>query len=626
MADSLRIQVTGPDGRASAVFFLGGQEAVLGRDASCDFVLAVPTVSARHGRFRVVAGDHVYEDLGSRNGSIIERPDGSRVVASPGEAVPIRAGDRIVLGSGDAPVFLMVEAAETPFAPGVGPLRTVVASHPLGDLAAPGPEPVVHLAAQVLQAQSPSDLAAAALRFLKACLPACEGHAVQVFARGFQVEAGDPIPGALATEARSLQEVTLLSFQAGNLPLTESIARTGVQAAVLAPLAAHDGHHGLLAAWSLSGLAAIPTRTMEPLGVAAVLLSLAAQAFANRLDDEEDRRRLEQEVAALRRGKPAPADVEPVGNHASFRAAVQLCGAVAASDVPVLILGETGTGKEVLARFIHRRSRRADGPFVAFNCAAVPESLMESELFGHVRGAFTGAASDRAGLLEAADHGTLFLDEIGEMPLAMQAKLLRVLEDGGVRRVGAVRPVQVNLRVVCATHRDLNALAAQGTFRSDLLFRLNTVVVRIPPLRERGADRLILAHHLLARACRRERKRIPGFTRDAMDLIERHPWPGNVRELDHEITRAVVLTPDGEPIRPDALSETLRAPGPAGPRTMEEVVQEAQREAVRSALARAGGQVARAARDLGLTRAGLYKLMERLGIEREQGRSGEDES
>lgn len=356
------------------------------------------------------------------------------------------------------------------------------------------------------------------------------------------------------------------------------------------------------------------------------LLSLAAEGWSRRAEDEH-RRRLEHEVASLKRGRPSAGAIEPIGFHPSFLAAVETCRRVAPTDLPVLILGETGTGKEVLARLVHRSSRRADGPFVAFNCAAVPESLMESEMFGHVRGAFTGATSDRPGLFEAADHGTLFLDEVGEMPPPLHAKLLRVLEDGEVCRVGSTRAVRVDVRVVSATHRDLPALAATGEFRQDLLFRLNTIQVRISPLRERGSDRQVLAHHLLAAACARMARHIPGFTAEALAAIERHDFPGNVRELENEVARAVALTPEGQPIRPEAFSEGLRARAlvgadPDAGGTLDAVVTRAQREAVKAALARTGGNVTQAARDLGVTRAGLYKLMDRLGIRTAGGKEG----
>ena len=612
MARQFCIQIDGPDGQAQ--FVLRKEETLVGRDPSCDLVLPYGFISARHGRFRLLPDGLLYEDLGSRNGSVVERQDGQRMVARPSEPVPVQVGDCVVLGASDAPIRLFVQVGAAPFA-GLS-RRTVLAAQPVADLLAPGLDPVVGLAAKVLRANGPADLVTAGLDFLSACLPLCSGRAVRIFGRGFDASAGDEMPLVLAAEVRELEEVTLLSLEAGNLPLTESIVRTGAQAAILAPLQAQGTHHGYLCAWSAAGPSAIPVPALKTVGVASALFSMAAEALAHRLEDEAHRRKLEGEVAALRKGQPAREVVEPVGEHPAFRAALDLCRSVAQSDVPVLVVGETGTGKEVMARYIHDHSRRRDGPFVAFNCAAVPETLMESELFGHVRGAFTGASADRQGLFEAADGGTLFLDEIGEMPLSMQAKLLRVIEDQEVRRVGSTRPVRVNVRLVSATHRDLAAMVEKGAFRRDLLFRLNTIEVRLPALRERRQDIVLLAHHFLGRICRREGKRIPGFTREAIAILEGHTWPGNIRELMNEVSRAVVLTPEGQPIRPEAFGPALQALGVQKALTMEEVVANAQREAVRLAMARASGQVAEAARQLGLTRAGLYKLMERLGLDR----------
>ncbi|TNF23549.1 MAG: sigma-54-dependent Fis family transcriptional regulator, partial [Deltaproteobacteria bacterium] len=358
------------------------------------------------------------------------------------------------------------------------------------------------------------------------------------------------------------------------------------------------------------------------LAVAATIVGLSAAQLARRAEDAARRDRLEAENRELRGDRAGLRVIEPIGQSAPFLAAVGLAKSVAASDVPVLIHGETGTGKEVLAKNLHLWSRRAARPFVAFNCAAVPEALIESELFGHVRGAFTGANIDRKGLFEEADGGTIFLDEIGEMPAVMQAKLLRVLQDGEVRRVGSSRPSRVDVRVVSATHKDLAALVAQGAFRADLMYRLNAVTLRIPALRERGDDVALLAHFLLGRACDQARKRVPGFAADALWALSRHDFPGNVRELENEILRAVALTPEGEPVRAAAFSERVadRAPvrGPAplggGPVTLKDAVTETERRVIEEALERTGGNVSQAARELGLTRPGLYKVMERLGM------------
>ncbi|NUP05007.1 MAG: sigma-54-dependent Fis family transcriptional regulator [Polyangiaceae bacterium] len=230
-----------------------------------------------------------------------------------------------------------------------------------------------------------------------------------------------------------------------------------------------------------------------------------------------------------------------VGRSPAVRELYKTIGAVSLNRASVLILGESGTGKELVARAIHRASTERERPFVAVNCSAFARELLESELFGHARGAFTGATSDRAGRLELADNGTLFLDEIAEIPIELQAKLLRVLQERNFERVGDARPIRLNARIVAATHRDLGAMIDKGTFRADLFYRLNVVVLRIPPLRERREDIPLLAGALLQKLGRELHKDVRQISPDAMALLERNDWPGNVRELENVLTRAIVL-------------------------------------------------------------------------------------
>ena len=484
---------------------------------------------------------------------------------------------------------------------------------------------MVALGAQAIAAETPAALAAAALAYLRSVLPSAEAHAVLITGAGFSAHLGAEPPTGLAKVASGRREVVLFEEAGEALPMTESIVREGLRAAVVAPLLAHDSWHGLMAAWTTVGPQALPKAAMDGLGVGASLVALSAAALAVRTEGERRLADLEEENRRLRAGAKAdPGVVDPIGTAPPFLAAVELCRTVAPATVPVLLLGETGTGKEVLARGIHRWSPRRSQPFVAFNCAAVPDNLLESELFGHVRGSFTGASRDKPGLFEEADRGTVFLDEIGEMPPAMQAKLLRVLQDGEVRRVGATRSIQVDARVVSATHRDLRANVEAGLFRADLMYRLNAVTVRIPPLRARVDDIPVLAHMLLGRACRRNRKQIPGFTPEALWALVAHDFPGNVRELENEIIRAVALTAEGRSIRPEAFSEVIsqrKADGTRNqhaaamtPTTLREAVEVAERRTVEAALEHTGGNVSKASRELGLTRPGLYKVMERLGM------------
>ncbi|MCS6855808.1 MAG: PEP-CTERM-box response regulator transcription factor [Elioraea sp.] len=286
--------------------------------------------------------------------------------------------------------------------------------------------------------------------------------------------------------------------------------------------------------------------------------------------------------------------------------------------VPVLLLGESGTGKEALARALHDMGPRAEKPFVAINAAAIPETLLEAELFGHEKGAFTGAIRQVVGKFEQANGGTLFLDEIGDLPLALQAKLLRFLEEQTIERLGGRTPIKVDVRLVSATNQPLEQLAAEGRFRADLLYRLNAVTVRIPPLRDRGRDVLLLARAFLARDAREFGRRLRGFDPSAEAALLAHPWPGNVRELQNRVRRAALM---GEGPLVSAADLELEAP-PAAVR--EEPAEgsfdlrlarlRAERETIQKALTHAGGSLTQAARLLGISRPTLYTLLETHGI------------
>ena len=301
------------------------------------------------------------------------------------------------------------------------------------------------------------------------------------------------------------------------------------------------------------------------------------------------------------------------GRSEPVRAMLRLVDRVTASEVPVLLIGESGTGKELVARAMHANGPRQGRPFVSENCASVPEALLESTLFGHVRGAFTGASSTRAGLFDVADGGTLFLDEIGEMSLAMQTKLLRVLQDGEVRAVGSERTRKVDVRVLGATHRDLEAMVAKGTFREDLFYRLNVITVRVPPLRERAGDIPLLVAHFLKKHGGERNVRV---TRAAIDKLSAYAWPGNVRQLENEIRRALILADDC--IDTTELSADIVRGGPSAARgsgtDLRSRVDALERELVKEALEQTRGNQTRAAQALGLSRFGLQKMMKRLQI------------
>lgn len=293
-----------------------------------------------------------------------------------------------------------------------------------------------------------------------------------------------------------------------------------------------------------------------------------------------------------------------------FAALLRSLRSVARLDSTVLLLGESGTGKEICARFLHSQSRRSEGPFVALNCAAIPPTLLESELFGHEKGAFTGAHAQRLGRFEQASGGSLFLDEIGELSLTAQASLLRVLQERHVCRVGGAEEIPVDFRLVAATHRDLWAMVQQGTFRQDLYFRIHVVTMRVPPLRERMADIPYLAKGLLARICNRLREPAPRLDPAGLQEMMRYDWPGNVRELENLIERFVALHPMGVQLK-DLVDEGRRrqAKPPSDPLARE-------RAELQELLARHGGHRERAANELGISRRALTFRLQRTGLTR----------
>ncbi len=319
--------------------------------------------------------------------------------------------------------------------------------------------------------------------------------------------------------------------------------------------------------------------------------------------------RLEAENRVLRADGEAPA---MVATAPAMRPVLDMIARIAPSDANVLVTGEHGTGKEVVARALHRASARAGRPLVTVNVGGLSEGVFAAELFGHVKGAFTDARTDRVGRFEMADGGTLFLDEIANVPPSQQAKLLRVIETGELEVVGSSRTRRVDVRILSATNADLAQEVAQGRFREDLLFRLNTVVIHLPPLRERGEDIDLLAMHFLGRFSQRYRKPLSGFDRAAAQALRAHPWPGNVRELAHVVERAVLMA-SGELVRLADLGLVSTAEG--GASTLEEMsLEDVERALIQKAMRRFDGNVSRAADALGLSRSALYRRFEKYGL------------
>jgi len=303
-----------------------------------------------------------------------------------------------------------------------------------------------------------------------------------------------------------------------------------------------------------------------------------------------------------------------VGTSRQMQAVCQRIEKVAPSDATILLLGESGTGKELCARALHSKNPSATGRFVAINCAAIPENLLESELFGYEKGAFTGASKTAPGKIEYAEGGTLFLDEMGELPISLQAKLLRFLQERVVERIGGREEIPVNVRVICATHQNLEDKISKGEFREDLYYRINEIPITIPPLRDREGDLLLLAKAFLDFFNKEQGKKINSFTKDALNAIEVHAWPGNVRELKNRIKRAVIMADDKYITAEDLDLKVAEDKSSRNQFNLREVRESAEREVIMRALTNTGGKVAPAAELLGVSRPTLYDLIQKLDI------------
>jgi len=453
---------------------------------------------------------------------------------------------------------------------------------------------------------------------------ASDDPAVAARLRGLRLPADRGIAGAVLQSGVS-QRVDDVAGDTRFYPAIDRQTGFTTRGLICAPLRTEAGIIGVVQVVNRHGGGVFSDADLRLLEAMAGSIAVAfdnARAFAR---VKETQARLQTQLTALRRDlarRDRFADI--VGGSNAMREVFRLMESAAASPIAVLLEGETGTGKELVARAIHRASSRAEGPFVPVNCAAIPETLLERELFGHRRGAFTGATHDQQGFFAAADGGTIFLDEIGDMPPAMQAKLLRVLQEGEVVPLGDTRPHRIDVRVVSATNRTLAADVERGAFRRDLYYRLSAFPIVLPPLRARRDDVPRLVQHFLAVACSQLGRRVPTIEPAALELLERYDWPGNVRELQNELERAVALTPDGTAIgreqlsrrvtsatpAPEAAPSTGTTPDPDAPTaTLRDARARWEADYIVRALAREKGNVSHAARLLGLSRAMLQRKM-----------------
>jgi Nif-specific regulatory protein len=618
---------------AGQTFAVGGEALSIGRHASNRLQLPDLAVSRSHCVLEPSGDRFVLRDLGSRRGTFVN--------GLPVQERALADGDLVTLG-GSLFLFRLAEEESGGGPPAVrleGPFPTTettihlspdeaLYSRPQEVLAALAADRSgriardLHTLLRVSEAlQSMRSTESLARRLLEALLSAVPaerailllvdrgtGELAEAFALDRQGStAVFPVSRTLA--ARVLGErLSVLAADVlaePDLAAAESVRRALIQSLIAVPLSHLDRPLGLL----YLDTRETGTRFDEGhLQLATAVAGIAAAALATVRQIEW----LETENRRLADGFSH----DMVGESPRMREVYRLLHRVAATDSTVLLLGESGTGKELAARAIHRVSPRAERPFVAVNCATLSETLLESELFGHERGAFTGALSRKLGKVEVADTGTLFLDEVGEIPLPLQAKLLRFLQEREFERLGSTRPIRVDVRVIAATNRDIERAARAGAFREDLYYRLNVISLSLPPLRERREDIPLLAGHFAAQTSRRLGHPIAGFTPEARSCLLRYDWPGNVRELANAVERALVLG-EGDLIRPEDLPEAVIEAGPAAGASVtryHETLNETKKRLILAALAESGGNITRAGALLGLHPNYLHRLISNLGL------------
>ena len=623
-------------GAAQPTYRFQSKNVSLGRKEGNDVVLTAGHISSRHAAIHFRARSHIFSDLGSTNGSVVLRGERRILLGPKGlPEVDLENGDLLLLGDIDDPVRLRVSILDAELA---GQENTIVATRvrkstmELNQRLASDQAVLPILFSMVAELNTLSGRDQILERVAAAVLDAIPG-AVDVL-----VVVRDQGSGALAISAEAhhgkglsrqpnrkiceqvLQDAGAVLFgqhDSSSMPAHTLIGQ-GVGSGIAAPLWQQQQVYGVLQVNCEPGRLAL---TEAHLDLAAVLAHHAATAMEKadliaRLQSAEKRLR-EENVLLRRQTQPS---VEMIAQSPAMAAVAQEMRRAAASDVTVLLLGETGTGKEVAARFIHGQSDRCNGLLVPVNCGALSETLLDSELFGYRKGAFTGAASNRKGVFEMARCGTVFLDEIGETPLSVQVRLLRVLEEGKIKILGDAVERSVDARIIAASNKDLAQMVEQGTFRQDLYYRLRVFPIKLPPLRERPEDIEPLCRLFVRRYATQMGKRVAGLAPGLFQALGAFPFPGNIRELANEIERAVVRMEDGGVLGEELLSEEVQANlagGAApcsGPRTLKEQLADVERQIIIKTLTRHQGRKVAAAKDLGLTRQGLAKKIDRLGI------------
>ncbi len=640
------------------VFKFEDSTITLGRAATNSLVLHDYHLSGQHGQIFIEGDQFIYRDLRSTNGSSVRRGDEVLSVdASVDWEVSLKSGDCLHLGDPAGPVVMRVGLPELT-GDGASELRDrLIASRSIIDLpkVTDRVEDDPASALRIYKALSPLSTRVEMTDALEAVVDAAfqllpRATHVSVLLRsdsdkdrftvalarqrngrprrapssgeGSSARPADPIRASRAVLRRVLEDraAILTANAAEELATSESIMGGQILSIVAVPLWRSDEITGLIQADNRDSAGMFTESDLEVsllLGAQAAL-ALDNAGLVSRLRVAEER--LSGENRYLKRREEKRRFESIIGTSQAMRDVLTQLEKVLDTRATVCIEGETGTGKELIASAIHYQSRRNDKLFVAQNCAALPENLLESELFGHKKGSFTSADSDKKGLFEIADAGTLFLDEVGEMPLTLQAKLLRTLQEGTIRPVGSTSEKQVDVRIICATNRDLAAEVERGAFRQDLYYRLMVFPIRLPPLRERRDDISLLAEHFMRRYSQEYRRGLAGLSQEALDALKSYGWPGNIRELENEIQRLVIQTESESWIEVGELSPQIRkvegtlsriAPKKG---TLREMMEQVERWLLAEALRENDGNKTRTAQVLGITREGLHKKLSKFGM------------
>ncbi len=637
--------------RQGQVLELDQHTVTLGRAESNTVVLTDYHLSGEHGQIFREADQYIYRDLRSTNGSLLLRDDRQiSLDSSVSYEISLRTGDRLALGDPREPVVVEVKLpAAEPTSPDMG--ERLIASRSIIDLPAVthrvehDPATAVKIYKALAPLGSRLDMSEALDAVVDAAfelLPRATNTSILLRSEGdedrFTValarerggRGGRPDTELGAESVRASRSVlrrvlaeraaVLTANAQEDLPGSESILSGKIFSMLAVPLWRGDEIRGLIQCDNRSSAGMFTERDLE---VALVLggqaaLALDNAALVSRLRIAEER--LRGENVYLKKREENRRFESIIGEAPAMKAVIAQLEKVIDTRATVCIEGETGTGKELIASAVHYQSRRADKMFVAQNCAALPENLLESELFGHKKGAFTSADSDKKGLFEIADGGTLFLDEMGEMPLSLQAKLLRTLQEGVIRPVGATAEKSIDVRIICATNRDLQAEVAKGAFRQDLYYRLMVFPIRLPPLRDRREDIPLLAQHFLERYAAEYRRDVRGFAQETLDAMAAYHWPGNIRELENEVQRLVIQADNESFLEAEHLSPQIRkvegtiariAPKKG---TLKEMMEQVERWLLAEALRDHDNNKTRTAKTLGITREGLHKKLSKFGM------------